>query len=433
MKLIRINTFGLFDLYNYSINLDSDERLTVLTGPNGYGKTTILSIINNLYRKNFYFFCTLVFQKIEFYFEKDYKIIVEKISNENSQLDNHISDGISNIVLKLLIGSQESSVARFDIDAFYEIINRHYDRIGDDFWEERYSDQTYSTIDILEHNPSLLEKTINNEGAGDFFIFLNSLNSCFIKEKRLTSIYQPTPYRKRREKRNNYLAIQKVADELSDKITQSRLKSIEYAQRLESTFPERLLQTTEILDPKLYKDKSELLQEKLTSLREYGLSDMYLSNTEYANDENKRILTVYLNDTEKKALQFDDLLSQIKLFVQIINRKQFASKTIYVDSREGFGFKTIKNKNIRLDLLSSGEQHEVIMIYDLLFLAHPNTLVLIDEPEISLHVGWQQEFINDMTEIAKMRKLELIIATHSPQIVGANWHLCKDLYELNNL
>lgn len=209
--------------------------------------------------------------------------------------------------------------------------------------------------------------------------------------------------------------------------------SLKSAQELESSFPERLLKTTHVLSEKEYKEKLLLLQQKLTLLRGYGLSDMYLSDTEYTHDDNKRILTVYLNDAEKKTLYFDDLLSQIQLFVQIINKKQFASKTLYVNEDKGFGFKSIHGKELKLDLLSSGEQHEVIMIYDLLFHAQPNTLVLVDEPEISLHVAWQQAFVKDMMEIAKMRKLDLIIATHSPQIIGGNWDLCVDLYEINNI
>lgn len=432
MKLQKITVKRLFDLYTYDINLDEEERLIILTGPNGYGKTTILSIINCLYKKNFYYFSTLVFSEIILSFNKGYRITIKKESKESENSDNQTTD-VSNVVFELYMNEKKISILNFDKNIFFEKMSNRYRKMGDDMWEDRYSDSCYSTMELFNNNPDLLENGTCNEGSGEILLFLNSLNTCFIKEKRLSETYYITKDLSRKGKKRFNISIQKAADELSDVINQSRLMSLKSAQELESSFPERLLKTTHVLSEKEYKEKLLLLQQKLTLLRGYGLSDMYLSDTEYTHDDNKRILTVYLNDAEKKTLYFDDLLSQIQLFVQIINKKQFASKTLYINEDKGFGFKSIHGKELKLDLLSSGEQHEVIMIYDLLFHAQPNTLVLVDEPEISLHVAWQQAFVKDMMEIAKMRKLDLIIATHSPQIIGGNWDLCVDLYEINNI
>jgi predicted ATPase len=51
-----------------------------------------------------------------------------------------------------------------------------------------------------------------------------------------------------------------------------------------------------------------------------------------------------------------------------------------------------------------------------------DALVLIDEPEISLHVGWQVAFIPDIQRIAEIRGLRFIVATHSPQIINGEWN-----------
>src|SRR5690349_22975449 len=40
---------------------------------------------------------------------------------------------------------------------------------------------------------------------------------------------------------------------------------------------------------------------------------------------------------------------------------------------------------IDVEALSSGEQHELVLLFDLIFRVEKNTLVLIDEPELSLH------------------------------------------------
>jgi len=75
-------------------------------------------------------------------------------------------------------------------------------------------------------------------------------------------------------------------------------------------------------------------------------------------------------------------------------------------------------QELSLDSLSSGEQHEIVLTYDLLFKVVPNSLVLIDEPELSLHPSWQKRFLPDLLEIVKIANFDVIIATHSPYIVG---------------
>ena len=95
---------------------------------------------------------------------------------------------------------------------------------------------------------------------------------------------------------------------------------------------------------------------------------------------------------------------------------------IFNDLIEGL----VENK-ISLEDLSSGEQHELVVLYNLLFVVSPNTLILIDEPEISLHVEWQEIFIRDLVEIAKLSKIDVLLATHSPSIIHDRWDLTIQL------
>ena len=67
------------------------------------------------------------------------------------------------------------------------------------------------------------------------------------------------------------------------------------------------------------------------------------------------------------------------------------------------------------------------MLYELLFKAKPNSLVLIDEPELSLHLGWQVEFLKDLQNIAKLRNFDVLLATHSPEIISDRWDLTVEL------
>src|SRR5690349_23978347 len=73
---------------------------------------------------------------------------------------------------------------------------------------------------------------------------------------------------------------------------------------------------------------------------------------------------------------------------------------------------------IDVESLSSGEQHELVLLFDLIFRVEKNTLVLIDEPELSLHPDWQMRFVEDLIAIAKNSEFDAVLATHSPYIIG---------------
>ncbi|MDR2704592.1 MAG: AAA family ATPase [Planctomycetaceae bacterium] len=78
MQLVKIKIEGLFDLFSYEIDFNQEKHLTILTGPNGYGKTTVLTILYNLFNYRFYYFQRLVFNKIEIYFTDQSRLEVKK-------------------------------------------------------------------------------------------------------------------------------------------------------------------------------------------------------------------------------------------------------------------------------------------------------------------------------------------------------------------
>ncbi len=130
-----------------------------------------------------------------------------------------------------------------------------------------------------------------------------------------------------------------------------------------------------------------------------------------------RVMTLHIQDTEHKLEALERLASRTRLLLKSVNGK-FQNKQIHVDRENGLVAKDKDGERLQLDLLSSGEQHELVLHYDLLFRVRPNTAVLIDEPELSLHVGWQKKFLPDLAEIVQLSGFDAVVATHSPFIVG---------------
>lgn len=97
----------------------------------------------------------------------------------------------------------------------------------------------------------------------------------------------------------------------------------------------------------------------------------------------------------------------------LISRMFTGNKTIeFFDT--GINVKTDAGEDIGLVALSSGEKH-VLGIFIETLLADVSTL-LIDEPEISLHVDWQKNLISSMNRLNP--QTQLIAATHSPEIMA---------------
>jgi predicted ATPase len=137
------------------------------------------------------------------------------------------------------------------------------------------------------------------------------------------------------------------------------------------------------------------------------------------------VLEVYCSNTEKKLESFDDISEKVNLLAEIINRK-FLSKTISFDLNKGLICLDTEETKLDLNSLSSGEQHQLVLFSELIF-GQSEGLVLIDEPELSLHVKWQNDFISDMERILLKSKQQLFIATHSPSIIGHRMSEALDL------
>jgi predicted ATP-binding protein involved in virulence len=98
-----------------------------------------------------------------------------------------------------------------------------------------------------------------------------------------------------------------------------------------------------------------------------------------------------------------------------------------VDIESGFLLKFMGRDPVPPEALSSGEQNQLVMYYDLIFKTDPGTLILIDEPEISLHVVWQRQFLDTILGIIDITGSDFILATHSPQLIHTHWDKTIDL------
>ncbi len=146
----------------------------------------------------------------------------------------------------------------------------------------------------------------------------------------------------------------------------------------------------------------------------YKLQNRYLT---YQLEIGKRVIG---------ALQMGKSTADIQAFT--------ARKTLYLDTIDALleatgkrvdrdsdtlQFKTKYGATIRPDQLSSGEKQILIILTHVLIQSGRNFILIMDEPEISLHFDWQRRLIEDIRRLNP--NLQLIVATHSPAVVMNGW------------
>lgn len=129
-----------------------------------------------------------------------------------------------------------------------------------------------------------------------------------------------------------------------------------------------------------------------------------------------RAATTYKEELDKLTRPFD-------AFINITNKFfQQTGKTIV--SRAGEILIDVGGKKRTIACLSSGERQMLIILAHLSLNQRlkKDGVFVVDEPELSLHMAWQDMFV-DAIQSANP-KLQLILATHSPAIIGGRDDLC---------
>lgn len=98
----------------------------------------------------------------------------------------------------------------------------------------------------------------------------------------------------------------------------------------------------------------------------------------------------------------------------VIDEMYLGNKHLELTSRSNDGLSIrIGKKTIPLTSLSSGEKQLLQVLLEVLAIGE--STVMIDEPELSLHVDWQQRLIPSMRRINP--DAQLLLATHSPEVM----------------
>jgi len=434
MQVMNIQIKKLFGLFDHDIKLRIRDRITIIHGPNGVGKTTILQLLKDILEKKIFAVLQVPFSQIIIKFTNGIQLTF--IKHDKRKLSFNIKEG-RNIIVKDTISS-ESIVKHIGrgiplgaIDEYLPFL----DRVGPRTWLDLRDNSKISLEEVFDlYKDSLpIRRRVKSPIPAELKDLLNTINTYFIQTQRLLILGQDdvryTHPRKRVKAKNT---VEQYALEMAQMLKEKLSLSGSKAAELDRTFPDRILRKK--TTPKTATEgwiRSKYMNQSLyrERLMKAGLIDeekqVSLPNRNLSNHDLK-VLWYYLSDIDKKLKVFDPLLLKIELFNDIINSR-FLFKTFTINKIDGFRFNLESGEKIPLRQLSSGEQHELVLAFELLFKVPEKSFIMIDEPELSLHVTWQHKFLTDLERISELVDLDFLVATHSPSIIHDRRNLMVNL------
>lgn len=138
----------------------------------------------------------------------------------------------------------------------------------------------------------------------------------------------------------------------------------------------------------------------------------------FHDNKNIPIVAQRIEQIEQEINRVSSPQTRLQTFIANLIK---GNKTVSV-SDAGFAVTTSDDKSIGVRSLSSGEK-QLLRLLTAAIMAQQSSLI-IDEPEMSMHVLWQQSLLTMLREINS--DIQLVVATHSPEIM-ADWPDAKIL------
>tara|TARA_R110000824_G_scaffold1686_1_gene8368 strand:+ start:398 stop:1804 length:1407 start_codon:yes stop_codon:yes gene_type:complete len=461
-RISKIAITGLHDTFDYNLTFPKGEDTIILIAPNGYGKTALLSLLNDCLTLNLGRAAKNVFERLDIHFEDKSRWSFERKWEEGLN-----SDEMSASQRRRNSWGEQY---RRRITNPYWVDLTQYDKKGERIVEELpdLSTSERSTIlrNIERHEPWILHNpdsgsrnravrdNYSREALMQYFTLIENddsirsmvsktlpnfvwpsakkLECLFIETQRI--LYEDKNRESGHDSPSHREEIVRQSNRLSELLQESYSEYAATSQSLDRSFPSRLIKRAEKnLEVREDNLKSELskVEDKRKKLTEVGIlveqSDTIAANEAKISPKVFDALQVYVEDSKRKLSTYDEIYPKLQIFTELIAKK-LGPKKLTISRDAGA---SLKNSKGELDLtsLSSGEKHEFIMLFKLIFDTSSESIVLIDEPEISLHVVWQLHFMADLRRIQEQNPFQSIIATHSPQVFQGFRHLLIDLAE----
>ena len=463
IRVKSIHAKRLFGMYDHDVVL-KEERTTIVFGRNGVGKTVMFKLTHAILSGELAAMLDLLrypYREFKVVLSDGGVVVAERNDREvirQTELLVDDAEGIAfgnkpkevaQVRLTYRSASGDSKSYTINEGVFNKIASRlerrlPFHQVSPDRWRDDETGEMMNALEVVARWGELGDDDDVSMSVREWRGLVGSLlpQSLLIQAQRLIRVGRSSDRHYLRPEgitiRDTVLA---YSADLKSRIDQTLAQYGREAQRLDQTYPQRLLQQASAQAGEGLMDQADIsaaLQTMKQQQAEYqalgilGEQPQEMGPNQDAlltTDVYRAAMSVYVRDAQEKLKIVHNLAQRVQLLLKLIGEK-FSNKKLKIDPKTHDLVVESTHGHIQqlsVNALSSGEQHQLVLAYDLLFRTQPNTLVLLDEPELSLHVEWQERFLVDLKAVIDLVGFDALLATHSPYIINGHNELTVGL------
>lgn len=173
------------------------------------------------------------------------------------------------------------------------------------------------------------------------------------------------------------------------------------------------------------KERIDRLRENNEKFTRFGLSiELFskqfqevisgLSSSDWNTVE--QVLDPYISSLELRLNALSSLQSRLQKLEDYLSNF-FKNKKIEITATQGIIVKSSNGDVLKPEQLSSGEKQMLYLLCRIMTSSNGSSIIIIDEPEISLNIKWQRDFLKALNAIIGDDNIQIIIATHSVEMI----------------
>lgn len=423
--LASVELYRLFDDRSVSVQIEPDAP-TVITGSNGSGKTTLLRAIDALATARWQSLYRLPIDGVVVTFGSGRSIQARRRPGALSVED---SRGTSFTV----------PIQEYNLERLLQTAQRH----GLDAWaadEGRVElDGAIVGVEVLAEQlqelglaPADAERGRSGDRQRPLF------RTRLLSTDRVTT----APYARSRSFPGRRMpvsvrTVDRLPADVQRLMAQAQQAYARRSQDLDRTLPRRIVaamrhEATPI-DRETTRASLERVRSSRSKLMDLGLlaaADEPVDSSWIDDEGSLPVVGLILEDTARKYAELEPLERDLTAFRDFVHDRLRQKKLVFSGDT---GFEVVVHRNdhdlatVKPSSLSSGEQQLIILAHAVSLEIPHGTVVLVDEPELSLHPQWQEDLIDDLERLAIERGVQFVLATHSPTISGSRPELRRSL------
>lgn len=413
--VVRVAVEGFWETHDLSLNLFPE--VTFLIGPNGTGKTTLINLIAAALTADFRTLDRIPFRRVVVTLNRRSLAEEPRITVTKSRRK----------------------------DRPFDVIEYRF-KSG-----ERNAPELKFSLEDLEEQAFVRRRMMSARAHDDFYRFLPPQLNEKINELvtvNWLSVHRAVFSERSREDRSFESAVDQKLETISNELvrffaTLSRRKDEEVGLFQESVFVGLLERQsgTDFLDTSKLESLDSFVMALAGILKELHVSqanaDQLLGDFEKTGNNIKRSIRrrnepgfkiddiVYLlglrrissivDRWHKLQVKLSEIFAPRDKWLRIANELFQRKRMELTDSNE-LQFVSRTGKILKANMLSSGEKQLLILLSETLLQRERPAIFIADEPELSLHVLWQEKLVASLRALNP--SAQIIAATHSPDIVG---------------